>query len=188
MAINNTTDEIMNDNDYIVAVQKFGKKMAQNMASNSFYDVNPNILANPDLAIRGADAYSSLGGKAATSQNPWEKYALAEGADKLTGGKDFMSMQGAFGGTGYTGWVTPAIGAASAIGKTVLGYKQLQAEKENNKEKLRLMEEANFMKKLKMKNQVNQANRYTALGMGNSNSQTATMRAVNSTPYTSMGL
>jgi len=110
------------------------------------------------------------------------------GVNNLVGNNPYMSMAGAFGDKNTTGWAGTAMGLVSGISKGILGYKQFEETKKMNAEKLKLMKEANFMKKLKMKNQVNQANRYVALGMGNSNSQTATMRAVNSTPYTSMGL
>ncbi len=112
----------------------------------------------------------------------------AGGVNNLTGNNPWMSMAGAFGDKNSTGWAVPAATAVNAVAKTYLGYQELQATKENNAEKLALMEEANFMKKLQMKNQVNQANRYAMLGMGNSNNQVATARAAAVTPYTSMNL
>ena len=135
-----------------------------------------------DFNVKGLPKSAADSTKTATA------LPAAGGVNNLIGDNPWMSMAGAFGDKNTTGWAGPAIGLASAVGKGILGYKQFEETKKMNAEKLKLMEEANFMKKLKMKNQVNQANRYAMLGMGNSNSATATMGAVNRTPYTSMGL
>jgi hypothetical protein len=118
------------------------------------------------------------------------KYAqfngLKPGENRVLGGAKAMSLEGMLGGKNSTGWLSPGLSLLGGISDSILGYKQFQETKKMNAEKLRLLEESNQMKKLQMKNKVNQANRYTMLGMGNSNSQGATLRAVNSTPYTSM--
>jgi hypothetical protein len=111
---------------------------------------------------------------------------LGEGGNLLIGNNDALSMAGVFGDSSSTGWLSPALGLAEGLTNAYMGYKQLQETKKTNAKKLALLEEANKMKKLQMKNKVNQANRYAMLGMGNSNSAGATMRTVQQTPYASM--
>ena len=189
MAIMNQTDEIKSNEDYVKAVGLFGKVLADNMAASSFFTVSPDVVSNAGATYgNGATpVIDDILNK--NSSDPTQSDLFKEGGiNNLVGNNPYLSMAGAFGDKNTTGWVSPAIGLASSIGKGILGYKQLEETKKNNADKLRLMEEANFMKKVQMKNRVNQANRYAMLGMGNANSQTATMSTVNRTPYTSMNL
>ena len=157
--------------------------------------------------LKGSGALSSLGvedpagdvsatdtaGKPKANANYYKQggqhmVQLNEGGNLMTNTNSMGDGAFWFGDNASTGVLGPTIGAANMLAKTYLGYQELQATKKNNEEKLALMKEANFMKKLKMKNQVNQANRYAAFGMGNSNNQTATVASAAGTPYTYMNL
>ena len=188
---------IKSDQDYIDYANEHGILEANNEAATSWFDVSPNVIAKVANGLGGSMRRGSGPGGARMASDDSSYYtdgkgvgrfALNEGGNRMTNDNPWMSMKGAFGDNASTGWFGPAVTGVNAVAKTVLGYQELQATKKNNEEKIALMKEANFMKKLKMKNQVNQANRYSMLAMGNSNSQSATMSAVNRTPYTSMGL
>jgi hypothetical protein len=131
---------------------------------------------------------ASAGALGNPSVNKYDQLAsgLKPGENRVLGGAEAMSLEGMLGGKNSTGWLSLGLDSLGGISDSILGYKQFQETKKMNAEKLALLQESNQMKKLQMKNKVNQANRYAMLGIGNSNSQGATLRAVNSTPYTSM--
>jgi len=163
-------DKITSMEQYQQLVMSIGKVAADQMASASGFFAGGNMGGN----------YGGI-----TTPSTKASVALQEGGNLLTGNNDAMSMAGMFGDNASTGWLAPGLNLLGGVADTVLGYMQFQETKKMNAEKLALLEESNNMKKLQMRNKVNQANRYAMLGMGNSNSQGATMRAVNSTPYTS---
>ena len=131
-------------------------------------------------------ASTLLGGTAPTTNRYNQFDGLKPGENRVLGGAEAMSLEGMLGGKNSTGWLAPGLNLLGGVADTVMGYKQFQETKKMNAEKLALLQESNDMKKMQMRNKVNQANRYAMLGMGNSNSAGATMRAVNSTPYSSM--
>ena len=174
-------------------------EMAVQKMKASGWSIPDNLMGDFQTAYSGGvvttdpvvtnPAVASVAEGAAVGTNnvmDYNKKLLSETGNKLTGDNPWLSMKGVFGDNTSTGWGMTGVNTLLAINSAFDKKDELAAIKKNNAEKLALMKEANFMKKLKMKNQVNQANRYQMLATGNSNSQTATIAATVRTPYTSM--
>ncbi len=147
--------------------------------------VYANNAQQPSIVAPEAD--SVVDPEAADVTNKYNPYdGLELGENRIMGGYGLTDSAAWLGGknnTGILNSVGGVVNAGATIGKTYLAYQQFEQNKKDNQKKFELMQEANAMKVLQMKNRVNQANRYAMLGMSNSNNQTATTGIVGSTAY-----
>ncbi len=186
---------ITSDQEYIDLVKTKGLGFANNEAASSWYDVNPDVVANMTSQYSGSSGAiespivdtSQTGNKSAYDKFATEDYkGLAEGENRVTGGYGLDTLPAWLGGKNNTGIVNAASGVVNAgatIGKTYLAYQQFQQNKIDNEKKFALMQEANMMKRTQMNNMVAEARRRSAAGMGNSNNQTATLASAARNPY-----
>jgi hypothetical protein len=128
-----------------------------------------------------------LNAPAVQPQSPYSY--LPSDWNRFTGGKDMLSMQGAFGGvdmkTGISnsGWVGPTLGVVGGLANGWQAYQAYKEQKKNNERNYQMAKEAHRREATRYNNAINEKRRATGLLMGSGNSYGATSRTVARTPY-----